>query len=42
MRYDDEVKIRIVTDNPPIYADVEPVKPTLEDLYLYIFEEDKK
>lgn len=41
MRYDDEVKIRIVTDNPPIYADVEPVKPTLEDLYLYIFEEDK-
>lgn len=42
MRYDDEVRIRIVTDNPPIYADVEPVKPTLEDLYLYIFEEDKK
>lgn len=42
MRYDDEVKIRIVTDNAPIYADVEPVKPTLEDLYLYIFEEDKK
>lgn len=42
MRYDDEVKIRIVTDNPPIYTDVEPVKPTLEDLYLYIFEEDKK
>lgn len=42
MRYDDEVKIRIVTDNTPIYADVEPVKPTLEDLYLYIFEEDKK
>lgn len=42
MRYDDEVKIRIVTDNPPIYADVEPAKPTLEDLYLYIFEEDKK
>ena len=42
MRYDDEVKIRIVTDNPPIYADVESVKPTLEDLYLYIFEEDKK
>ena len=41
MRYDDEVKIRIVTDNPPIHADVDSVKPTLEDLYLYIFEEDK-
>lgn len=41
VRFGDEVKIRIVTDKAPAYKNVKSVKPTLEDLYLYIFEEDK-
>lgn len=35
------VKVRIVTDNPPEHVSAIKVKPTLEDLYLYIFEEEK-
>ena len=35
------VKVRIVTDNLPDCISAINVKPTLEDLYLYIFEEEK-
>lgn len=35
------VKVRIVTDNLPNSVSASKVKPTLEDLYLYIFEEEK-
>lgn len=35
------VKVRIVTDNLPNSVQASKVKPTLEDLYLYIFEEEK-
>ncbi len=35
---DDKVVVRIVTDNKPENCKAESVKPTLEDLYLYIFE----
>ncbi len=36
---DDKIIVRTVTDNPPENYKVQPVKPTLEDLYLYIFEQ---
>lgn len=36
---DDKIIVRIVTDIPPENYKVQPVKPTLEDLYLYIFEQ---
>ncbi len=35
---DDKIVVRIVTDNKPENGKAESVKPTLEDLYLYIFE----
>ncbi len=41
LREGDTVKVRIVTDNLPTSVSAEKVKPTLEDLYLYIFEEEK-
>ncbi|MGN0508531.1 MAG: ABC transporter ATP-binding protein [Ruminococcus sp.] len=36
---DDKIIVRTVTDNPPENYKVYPVKPTLEDLYLYVFEQ---
>lgn len=38
---DDKIIVRLVTDNPPQNHKIQPVKPTLEDLYLYIFEKGK-
>ena len=38
---DDKIIVRTVTDNPPENYKVQPVKPTLEDLYLYVFESGK-
>lgn len=35
---DDKIILRTVTDNPPEQCEVNQVPPTLEDLYLYIFE----
>lgn len=35
---DDKIIVRTVTDNPPEGYKTQPVKPTLEDLYLYVFE----
>lgn len=36
---DDKIIVRTVTDNPPESYFLSPVNPTLEDLYLYIFEQ---
>lgn len=36
---DDKIIMRIITDNPPADCTSTLVKPTLEDLYLYVFEE---
>ncbi len=36
---DDKIIVRTVTDKPPKDYKIQPVKPTLEDLYLYIFEQ---
>ncbi len=41
LREGNTVKVRIVTDNLPTSVSAVKVKPTLEDLYLYIFEEEK-
>lgn len=38
---DDKIIIRVVTDNPPLEYKTQEVKPTLEDLYLYVFENGK-
>lgn len=38
---DDKIIVRTVTDNPPENYKIQPVKPTLEDLYLYVFESGK-
>ena len=38
---DDKIIVRLVTDNPPEVYKIQPVKPTLEDLYLYVFESGK-
>lgn len=38
---DDKIIVRTVTDNPPENYKVQTVKPTLEDLYLYVFETRK-
>lgn len=38
---DDKIIVRVVTDNPPTEYKMQEVKPTLEDLYLYVFEEGK-
>ena len=35
---DDKIVVRLVTDNPPENHKLSPQSPTLEDLYLYIFE----
>ena len=35
---DDKIIVRTVTDNPPEGYSMSPVNPTLEDLYLYVFE----
>lgn len=35
----DKIIVRTVTDNPPESYSLSPVNPTLEDLYLYIFEQ---
>ena len=35
----DRITVRIVTDNPPVNHEYRVVKPTLEDLYLYVFED---
>ena len=34
----DKITVRIVTDTPPKNYEPKPVPPTLEDLYLYVFE----
>ena len=34
----DKITVRIVTDTPPKNYAPKPVPPTLEDLYLYVFE----
>lgn len=36
---DDKIIVRLVTDNPPKNHKSTIVKPTLEDLYLYVFEQ---
>ncbi len=36
---DEEIIVRIVTDNPPAEYKMTKAKPTLEDLYLYVFED---
>lgn len=36
---DDKIIVRLVTDNPPQNHKSTIVKPTLEDLYLYVFEQ---
>lgn len=36
---DDKIMVRIVTDNPLENCKIQAAKPTLEDLYLYIFEQ---
>lgn len=36
---DDKIIVRLVTDNPPENHKLSPQSPTLEDLYLYIFEQ---
>ena len=36
---DDKIVVRLVTDNPPENHKLFPQSPTLEDLYLYIFEQ---
>ncbi len=38
---DDKIIVRVVTDNPLENCKIQKVKPTLEDLYLYVFEEGK-
>ena len=38
---DEKIIVRTVTDNPPENYKLRSVKPTLEDLYLYVFEEGK-
>ena len=38
---DDKTMVRLVTDNPSEKYKRQEVKPTLEDLYLYVFEEGK-
>jgi len=38
---DDKIILRTVTDNPPENYKINAVTPTLEDLYLYIFESGK-
>lgn len=38
---DDKIIVRTVTDKPPKDYKIQPVKPTLEDLYLYVFETGK-
>ena len=38
---EENVTVRIVTDNPPRQYECRDVKPTLEDLYLYVFEEEE-
>lgn len=38
---EDKIILRTVTDNPPENYSVVSVTPTLEDLYLYVFEEGK-
>lgn len=35
----DKIVVRLVTDNPPENHKLSPQSPTLEDLYLYIFEQ---
>lgn len=36
---EEEIIVRIVTDNPPAEYKMTQAKPTLEDLYLYVFED---
>lgn len=36
---DDKIVVRLVTDNPPENHKLSPQSPTLEDLYLYVFEQ---
>ena len=36
----DKITVRIVTDMPPSEYELKPVPPTLEDLYLYVFESE--
>lgn len=38
---DDKIIVRTVTDNPPENYKIQTVKPSLEDLYLYVFETGK-
>ena len=36
---DDKIVVRLVTDNPPESHKITIANPTLEDLYLYVFEQ---
>lgn len=36
---DDKIVVRLVTDNPPENYKITIANPTLEDLYLYVFEQ---
>ena len=36
---DDKIVVRLVTDNPPENHKITIANPTLEDLYLYVFEQ---
>lgn len=38
----DKITVRIVTDNPPENHIIQTAKPTLEDLYLYVFEKENR
>lgn len=38
---DDKIIVRLVTDIPPENHKIQTTKPTLEDLYLYVFEKGK-
>ncbi len=38
---DDKIIVRLVTDIPPENHKIQTAKPTLEDLYLYVFEKGK-
>lgn len=40
-RNEDKIIVRTVTDCPPENYTIKSVKPTLEDLYLYVFESGK-
>ena len=36
-----KIVLRVVGDNKPLFGNVKPLMPTLEDLYMYYFQEDE-